>query len=88
MLVHHAQAVERWRRAAESKATRSTAQPYLAGIRRIQAVQDIHQRGFARAVFAQQRVDFAGQQVEIDAGVGRHARKALDDATHPDYWLT
>ena len=46
----------------------------------IQAVQDIHQRGFAGAVFTQQGMDFALAQVEIDIVVGQHAREMLGDA--------
>ena len=62
-------------------------QPHLAGIRRIEAVQHVHERRFARAVLAQQRVNFTRQQIEVDAGVGDHARKALDDAAHFDYGM-
>ena len=35
-------------------------------------------------ILAQQRVDLARQQIEIDAGIGDDAGKALDDAAHFD----
>jgi hypothetical protein len=37
----------------------------LAGVPRHRATDDFHQRGFARAVFAEQHVDFAGHQVQV-----------------------
>ena len=37
-------------------------------------VEDVHQRGLAGAVLAQQRVDLAGPHVEVDAVVGDDAR--------------
>ena len=52
------------------------------GVGLIETVQDLHQRGLAGAVLAQQRMHFAGADVEIDVVVGQHAGKALDDAVH------
>ena len=45
----------------------------------IQPGQHIHQRAFARPVFAQQRVHLAGAQVELHAAQGMHPGKALAD---------
>ena len=44
------------------------------------AVDDLHQRRLAGAVLAQHRVDLAGQNREVDAGVGDDARVDLRDA--------
>ena len=84
VLVDHAEARRRSRR------PRSGMRPVCrAGGSRlrpadVQAVQHVHQGGLARAVLAQKRVDLTGQEVEIHAGVGEHAREALDDAAHLD----
>src|SRR5437667_6401203 len=44
----------------------------------------MHQRGFACAVLAEDRVDFAGQNLEIYS-TQRHGRaEPLDDTTHLD----
>ncbi len=56
----------------------------FAGICPVQAGQDVHQGALAGAVFAQQRVDFAGPHFEIDVVAGDNAREALDDAVHED----
>ena len=50
--------------------------------RLIQAEQHAHQRGFARAVFAQQRVDLALAQLQGDIVVGYDAGEALGDVQH------
>ena len=47
-----------------------------------QAVEDVHERGLAGAVLAQQGVDLARLDVEVDAVVGHDARVALGDAAH------
>ena len=44
------------------------------------AVDDLHQRGLAGAVFAEHRVDLAGQHVEVDVVVGDDAGVSLGDA--------
>ena len=54
----------------------------LALVRRRQPVQDVHQRRLAGAVLAQQRVDLAGTDLEVDPVVGHDARIALRDAAH------
>jgi len=43
----------------------------------IEAVQNFHQRRFARAVFAKERVNLAGVHIEMDVIVGEHAGKVF-----------
>ena len=47
-----------------------------------QPVEDVHERGLAGAVLAEQRVDLAGPDLEIDVVVGDDTRIALGDAAH------
>ena len=47
-----------------------------------QPVEDVHQGGLAGAVLAEQRVDLARPDVEIDVVVGDDARIPLRDAAH------
>ncbi len=55
----------------------------LALIRRDEAVENVHQRGFARAVLAEERVDLALAEVEIDRVVRERAGgEAFGDAAH------
>ena len=54
----------------------------LAFVGVIEAVEDAHQRGLARAVFAQQGVNFARGQGKIDVVVGHQGAKALGDPVH------
>ena len=49
-------------------------------VRRVHAREDVHQRRLAGAVLAEQRVDLAGLQVEIDAAQRLDAAEALGDA--------
>jgi hypothetical protein len=51
----------------------------LAAIGHIMAEQDIHQRGLARAVLAQQRNDLAARQIEIDPVIGAQRTEPLGD---------
>ena len=51
----------------------------LARIGLDRAVDDLHQRGFARAVLAQHRVNFAGLHRQADGIVGHHSGVALGD---------
>ena len=55
----------------------------LAGVRPVEPGQDVHQRALAGAVLAEQRVDLARAQVEVDLVVGDDAGKGLDDADAP-----
>ena len=47
-----------------------------------QAVELVHQRRLARAVFAEDRVDFAFVDGEVDAVVGHKIAEAFDDVAH------
>ena len=51
-------------------------------------VQDVHQGRFAGAVLAEQRVDLAGREVEIDRVVGEDARISLGDPAHLERAVT
>ena len=46
------------------------------------AVQDVHEGGLAGAVLAEQRVDLARTDLEVDSVVGQDARIPLRDAAH------
>ena len=48
-----------------------------------QPVEDLHQGRLAGAVLAEQRVDLAGADLEVDAVVGGEVAEALDDAVGP-----
>ena len=52
----------------------------LALVGLVQAVQDRHQRRLAGAVLAEQRVDLAGDHVEVDSVVGDDRAELLRDA--------
>ena len=52
-----------------------------AFVSRVQAVEHVHQRGLARAVLAEQAVDLAGFDREIDAVVGDETAEPLRDST-------
>ena len=81
MLVDHADIVrQRVRRGV--KRHRLAVEQDFARVRLVHAVEDFHQRRFARAVFAEQRVNLARFHVEIDVIIGEHAGKALGDAAH------
>jgi len=47
----------------------------------IEAVEDVHQRRLAGAVFAQQGMDLAWFQRQVDMVIGQNARKSLGNAT-------
>ena len=54
----------------------------LAGVRLMHAGDHLHQRGLARAVLAQQRVHFAGTQVQVDTAQRVDAGETLADIGH------
>ena len=56
----------------------------LTGIRPIEAGENVHERRFAGAVLAEERVDFAAPHFQIDAGIGEHAGERLGDAAEDD----
>ena len=53
----------------------------LTLVRLIQPVEDIHQSGFARAIFTQQRVNLTFFQIEADVIVGEYAGETFGDAS-------
>jgi hypothetical protein len=59
-------------------------QEYLAGIRPIEAVQDVHQRGLAGAVLAQKAKDFAAAERQRDRIIGNQRAEDLGDAVKPE----
>ena len=57
-------------------------------LRLVQAEQNAHQRGFARAVFAQQGVDLTAAQLQGDVVIGDDARESLRYMEHlNDIWI-
>ena len=54
----------------------------LAGSGAVQAVQDVHERTLSRTVFAQDRVNFAFVDGQVDAVIGGEIAEFLHDATH------
>ena len=54
-------------------------------LRLIQAEQDAHQRGLARAVFTEQRMDLAAPQLQGDVVVGLDPWEFLRDVQHLDH---
>ena len=54
----------------------------VIGAVRIDAAQHLHQRRFAGAVFADDGVDLARADIQIDIVQRLHARKRLGDAAH------
>ncbi len=57
-------------------------EPDLAAVGRIETIENLHQRGFARAVFAQQRVNLATAHIKINGMGGQHARESLCNPGH------
>jgi hypothetical protein len=53
---------------------------YHSFIGLMDAAKNLEQRGFARAILADERYDLAGMDLEADLTEGKHARKALCDA--------
>ena len=53
-------------------------------IGRMGAGQDLQKRRFARAVFAEQRVDLSRPDFKMHVFERQHAGKALADARHPE----
>ncbi len=79
MLKHHADA-ERARLARAGELDLLSHPADFAGGRLNQAVHHLDQRRFAGAVFAEQRVDLARKQIEVDGIVGREGAVAFGDA--------
>src|SRR5919199_534355 len=53
-----------------------------ARVRLVEAVEDLHQRGLARAVLAEQSKDLAAMERDRDVVVGSHRPEGLGDAPH------
>ena len=56
----------------------------LPGIGLVQPVEDVHQRALPGAVLAEEGMDLAGREGEVDAVVGDDAGEPLDDAAELD----
>ena len=54
----------------------------LARIHGVDAVENFHQRGFARAVFTDKRVDFVRPELQTDSGENAVPPERLGDAGH------
>ena len=61
------------------------AQQHAALVRRLKAVENAHQRRFAGAVLAHDRVDLAALDGEIDVIIGEERAIALDDADRLEF---
>ncbi len=59
-----------------------TVEQDLAFVGPREAVQDVHQCGFAGAVLAEERVDLPSTNVQADVVVGDHPGIALGDPPH------
>ena len=81
MLVHHADPLSDCiPRIANAR--RLTPQVDRSGIGLLQPVEDLHQGGFAGAIFADQSVNLPGLQVEADPVVGPYAGENFGDFFH------
>jgi len=79
VLVHHADA-RRHGVAGAGEPLDDVVEQDLALVGLVQAVQHVHERGLARAVLAEQRVDLSRFDDEVDVIVGHEAAEALGDA--------
>ena len=79
MLEHHADA-QPPRRARIGDADGRAVEDDLPLVGREDAVDHLDQRRFSGAVLAEQRMDFAGLDAQVNVVVGAHARKGLADA--------
>ena len=74
----------RWRTAGERRLPRSPASFHLAGGRFEQAAEHLDGGGFARAVRAEQSVDFAVSHLEVDVLDGGEIAEALGEMLRAD----
>ena len=87
LLVDHADAkVQRGSRVGDLD--RLPLEPDLAGVGLVHAGQDLHQRGLAGAVLADQGVDLAGTELEACVGERVDAGEVLGDPGHLDQQVT
>ena len=61
---------------------RLAADQDFAGVGRIDAAEDLHERGFARSIFANERDDFTLADFQAYVVQRDHAGKAFGDPTH------
>src|SRR5207302_3834270 len=83
MLVEHADAADD-RVPGRAQLRALPIDPHRAGVRAVQARQDAHQCGLARAVLPEQRQDFPRVDRQVDARVGDHSGEGFDDAPELD----
>ncbi len=84
VLMHHSHAgLDRGTRRAELHRLAGDDDLALVGV--VQPVEDVHQRRLAGTVLAEQRVDLALPQVEVDVVVRDGAREALRDVAHLEH---
>src|SRR5207248_8364788 len=57
----------------------------LTGVLAIRAAENLHQGGFAGPILAEQHVDVASLERQIDAIEGDHTRERLADAPHLEH---
>ena len=76
MLVDHARRPAAIASRGDPNVTGRAVEPDLPGVRPVQAGEDVHERALAGAVLAEQGVDLARSQVEVDVVVGDDAREA------------
>ena len=72
----------RLRRQRMERLDRFAVDQNRAAVRRVFAGKHLDERGFARAVFAEQGMDFAAADIEADVLERMHRSKALGNAAH------
>ena len=68
---------ERNRQAAQRAGRVMPAELYVAGVQRVDAGEDLDQRGLAGTVLAEQRQDLAGAELEVNVIERERASEAL-----------
>ena len=87
MLVHHADASGHCV-AGAGEVLRLVIEQDLALVGLIEAVEHVHERGLAGAVFTEQRVHFARFHDEVDVVIRGEGAKALRDAAEFEFHCT
>ena len=85
VLVHHPDSVLD-RGLGRAQVDRSAVEQDPPLVRRVEPVEDVHQRRLAGAVLPEERVHFARQQIEVDVVVGEHSREPLRDPLEREDW--
>lgn len=85
VLMHHADAA--FKRARHAVGALFAVDEDASPVRRVLAVKNPHQRCFACAVFAHQRMRLPLVECEIDTLVGGERPESLCDRFHPDNWV-